>query len=103
MLNIEGYSDKDSRKSITGMVIYLCGVPIVWKSKGLKAVTLSTTESEHYAISELCPELLYIKQIWDFLRIKVKFPMIVRVDNIGTMFLSNNAVLSQRTKHTSFR
>ncbi len=29
--------------------------------------------------------------------------MIVRVDNIGAMFLANNAVLSQRTKHTSIR
>ena len=63
-LNIEGYrdsdyaSDKETRKGITGMVIYLCGVPIMWKSKRQKAATPLTTESEFYAMSELCTELL---------------------------------------------
>ena len=29
--------------------------------------------------------------------------MVVRVDNIGAMFLANNSVLSQQTKHISVR
>ena len=29
--------------------------------------------------------------------------MMVRVDNVGTMFLANNPALSQRTKHISVR
>ena len=33
----------------------------------------------------------------------VEYPMVVRVDNIGAMFLANNSVLSQRTKHISVR
>ncbi len=74
------------------MVIYLCDVPIAWKSKGQKAVTLSSTESEYYAMSELCTELLDINQILEFLKIKIKFPTMVKVDNVinvSETFLSN--------------
>ena len=61
-------------------------MPISWKSKGQKAVTLSSTESEYYAMSELCTELIYIKHILEFLNVQVMYPMIVREDNVGAMF-----------------
>ena len=106
---IEGYSDsdyasnKDDRKSISGMVIYLCGVPIMWKSKSQKAVTLSSTEAEYYSLSELCSELIFVKNMLEFMGMNVGYPIVARVDNIGAMFLSNNYALSQRTKHISVR
>ncbi len=40
------------------MMIYLCNIPISWNSKGQKAVTLLTTESEYYVMSQLCTELI---------------------------------------------
>ena len=39
-------SDKETRISIFGYVIYFCGIPIAWRSKGMKSVVLSTTEAE---------------------------------------------------------
>ena len=105
IFNITGYSDadyagdKDTRRSISGLVIYLCGIPIMWKSKGQKAVTLSSTKSEYYALSELCSEIIFVKQILEFLEVEIEYPIIVKVDNVGAMFLANNPVLSQRTKH----
>ena len=106
---IEGYSDsdyasnKDDRRSISGMVIYLCGIPIMWKSKSQKAVTLSSTEAEYYSLSELCSELIFVKNMLEFLGTKINFAIIAKVDNVGAMFLSNNYALSQRTKHISIR
>ena len=38
-------SDKETRISIFGYVIYFCGIPIAWRSKGMKSVVLSTTEA----------------------------------------------------------
>ena len=35
--------------------------------------------------------------------IKVVTPIIVRVDNVGAIFLSNNIAISQRTKHFDCR
>ena len=40
-------SDKETRISIYGYVIYFCGIPIAWRSKGMKSVVLSTTEAEY--------------------------------------------------------
>ena len=33
----------------------------------------------------------------------IEYPMVVRVDNIGAMFLANNSVLSQQTKQISVK
>jgi hypothetical protein len=44
--------DKETRKSVTGYVIFMDGSPISWRSKGQKNVTLSTTEAEYVALSE---------------------------------------------------
>jgi hypothetical protein len=38
--------DKETRRSVTGYVIFMDGGPISWRSKGQKNVTLSTTEAE---------------------------------------------------------
>ena len=36
--------DAETRISVTGFIIYLLGVPIYWRSKGQKGVTLSSSE-----------------------------------------------------------
>ena len=46
-------NDKDTRYSVYGYIIYFCGVPVVWKSKSMKSVVLSTTEAEYVAVSEV--------------------------------------------------
>jgi hypothetical protein len=45
-------SDKEHRKSVTGMAILVSGVPISWKSKGKLPVTLSSTKSGYVALCE---------------------------------------------------
>ena len=47
--------DKETRRSVYGYFIlrYFCGIPIVWKSKGMRSVVLSTTEAEYIALSEV--------------------------------------------------
>jgi hypothetical protein len=45
--------DRENRRSIIGYIIYLHGVPIAWKSKQQGGVTLSSSEAEYYALSEV--------------------------------------------------
>ena len=96
-------TDKDTRKSVTGYVVYLNGVPISWRSRSQRAVTLSTAESEYYAISEICSELIFVKNMLEFLGVELELPIIVNVDNIGAIYLAKNRVLSNRTKHIGVR
>ena len=46
-------SEKETRISIYGYIIYFCAIPIAWRSKGMKSVVLSTTEAEYMTLSEL--------------------------------------------------
>lgn len=95
--------DKDTRLSVTGFVIYIANTPISWRSRGQKSVTLSSSEAEYVALSEVCAEILFVKQLCEFLNMKVKLPIQVMVDNVGAIFLSQNQSVNQRTRHIDVR
>jgi hypothetical protein len=123
-----GYRDSDyatdhkTRISISGYTLYLMGVPISWRSKGQKSVTLSSTEAEYIAMSECAKEIKFVHQLLTSMGIKLDLPIVVRVDNIGTsmgikldspivvrvdnigaIFMGENISISQRTKHVDVR
>jgi hypothetical protein len=95
--------DKENRKSITGYLVYVYNVPVAWKSKQQGGVTLSSSEAEYYAISEVAVELKFVKMILDFIDMEVGGEMRVYVDNIGAIQLANNATSGTRTKHVDTR
>ena len=96
-------SDKETRISVFGYIIYFCGIPIAWRGKGMKSVVLSTTEAEYMALSEVVKELKFIVQLLETMNIKVELPITVYVDNVGAIWLSNNCTTSDRTKHIDIR
>ena len=78
-------SDKETRISRFGYVIYFCGTPIAWRSKGMKSAVLSTTEAEYMALSEVMKELKFIVQLLHTMTIAVELPITVHVDNVGAI------------------
>jgi hypothetical protein len=76
--------------SVTGFIIYLLNIPICWRSKSQKGVTLSSTEAEYVAISEAVKELKFIYCLLSNLHIKVNLPIVVKTNNIGAIFMSEN-------------
>jgi hypothetical protein len=95
--------DKDTRRSITGFIIYLYGSPIAWRSRSQKSVSLSSTEAEYVALSEVATEIIFIKDILEFMGIEVKVPIVVNVDNVGAIYLAKKAGSTSRTKHVDTR
>ena len=95
--------DPDTRRSVSGYVLFVQGVPISWRSKANKTVTLSSTEAEWIALSEAVKEVMFVVQLLDSMRIKYHLPVTVRVDNIGAIFMSKNINTSSRTKHVDVR
>jgi hypothetical protein len=89
--------DPKTRVSVTGFIIYLLSVPIFWRSKSQKGVTLSRTEAEYVAISEAVKELKFIYYLLNDLHIKVNLPIVVKTDNIGAIFMSKNALTGFHT------
>ena len=96
-------TDPDSRKSVTGYVLYVKGVPVCWKSKAQRSVTLSSTEAEWIALSEATKEIIFVLQLLESLGIKVNLPITVRVDNTGAIFMSKNINTTSGTKHVDVR
>ena len=95
--------DRNNRKSVTGYCVYFLGCLIAWKSRSQKNVTLSSSEAEYVAISEICCEIILVKMILEFLDVEIEKPIKVHCDNVGAIFMSNNAKASARTKHIDVR
>jgi hypothetical protein len=95
--------DEENRRSVTGYIIYLYNVPVAWKSCQQGAITLSNSEAEYYAKSEVGAELKFVKMILEFFEIELHKLMTVYVDNIGANHLANNASTGNRTKHIDTR
>ena len=58
-------------------MIYLLGVPISWKSKGMKSVALSSSKAEYVALSEAAKEVKFIYQVLLSMDVKVRLPIVV--------------------------
>jgi hypothetical protein len=55
----------------------LCG------NQSQKSVTISSSEAEYFALSEAAKDVKFIVMVLQSLRIKVKTPIIIKIDNIG--------------------
>merc|ERR1712139_32645 len=96
-------TDPETRISVSGFVLYVCGVPVSWASRGQKSVTLSSTEAEYVALSEAAKEVKFVYQLMTEIGIEVKLPITIRVDNVGAIFMAENNAISNRTKHVDTR
>jgi hypothetical protein len=109
MFYLEGISDseyagdKDTRISVYGYILYFCGAPIAWKSKAGKSVTMSSTEAEYFATSEIAKEAIFAQQVIESMGLPLEYPITIKVDNVGAIYLANNYSTSQRTKHIDIR
>ena len=90
--------DPRTRKRVTGWCIFLYGQLISWGSCGQKTLKISSTTAEYVAITEACKEVLYLKNIAQFLNCAVTLPIKILCDNMGAVFLSNNYE-GKRTKY----
>ena len=95
--------DPETRRSVSGYILYVKNVPVCWCSKAQRAVTLSSSEAEWYALSEATKEIIFVLQLLESIHIKVRLPIIVRVDNVGAIFLSGNINTASRSKHIDIR
>lgn len=51
----------------------------------------------------MAKEVIFVKQLVASMGITIAFPIIIKVDNVGAIYLANNHTTSQRTKHIDIR
>jgi hypothetical protein len=97
-------SDTSDYKSITGYMVFFNGSIISWTSKKQKSVTLSSTESEFIALTDVAKELLWIQPIYNFLGIQnITEYSIIMEDNLPVINLALNQQTKGRTKHLNVK
>jgi hypothetical protein len=95
--------DSEARINVTGFILYLMNVPVCWRSKSQKGVTLSKTEAEYVVMSEAVKEVKFIYYLLCDIGIEVKLPIMVKIDNVGAMFIAQNSSSGVRTRHVDTR
>lgn len=97
-------SDPDDRHSYSGMVVFLGGNAISWKSNKQKSISTSTMEAEYVALANAVKEIMSMDMMFgelrDLLSIEVpNKPYIVRCDNKSAIDFTMNRVERSRSKH----
>ena len=97
-------SNVDTRKSITGYIIYLGNTPIVWRSKSQKGKpALSSCEAEYRALTEVLNDIVWIISFLTELGLDVPRPVKIYCDNKSAKDLAENPIHHDRTKHIDIR
>lgn len=91
--------DPDSRKSTSGSILMLNGLPIVWKTMKQKTVATSTTEAEFMAECAATKGVIWVEQLITELRRNVNYPTVLNIDNQGAIKIINNDQIHSKTKH----
>ena len=95
--------DKETRRSITGYVVFLNGTAISWASKRQTSVAQSSCEAEYIAASEAVKEAVWIGRFLEELHQTRIYPIPLYCDNQGAIALAKNPENHQRTKHIDVR
>ncbi|XP_053989674.1 uncharacterized protein LOC128882130 [Hylaeus volcanicus] len=107
---VEMYSDADwatdtnDRHSHSGMVLFLGGNPINWRSSKQKSISTSTMEAEYVALENVLKEVMWMnmlfKELQNLLNIDVpREPYMIRCDNKSAIDFTLNRVERSKSKH----
>ena len=78
-----------TRRSVSGGRVMLNGVPVKFRSSMQKTVALLVMETELYAAVMTAQDVLYVLHVLESIGLQAQLPMILEVDNKGTMDLEN--------------
>jgi hypothetical protein len=96
-------SDTIDRKSISGYSFFFQGSLISWSSVKQKAIALSSTEAEYYAMTHAFKEGLWLRVFLNLLDFPILRPFPIFSDNQATCSLSHSPAISSRSKHIDIR
>ena len=96
--------NKQDRRSVSGGVVLLARGAISWFSRRQHCVTLSTTESEYVALSDVAREVVLLRGLVDFLMPGQQRGVVtVLEDNDGAVKLASNPICTNRMKRIDVR
>ena len=104
-LTLEDYTDADyagsmvNTRSTLGYCTFIGGNLVTWRSKRQTVVARSSTESEFRAMAHGVCELLWLKIILDYFKVRWDWPMRLYCDNKSAICIIHNLAQHDQTKH----
>ncbi|CAN6715703.1 unnamed protein product [Malus baccata var. baccata] len=104
-VSLNAFSDADwavdlnTRRSVTGYVVFLGQNPISWQLKKQTSVSRSSTEAEYKALAHTAADITWVCHILKDLNVFLPHPPVIHCDNMFAISLSANPVFHSRIKH----
>jgi hypothetical protein len=96
-------SDRQHRRSISGIVFMLSGAAIFYKTRYQPTVALSSTEAEFAAAADAGKAALYLRSILHELGVDQLLPTVIYEDNNGARLMTNAQQPTRRTRHVELK
>ena len=90
-------------RSLSGFILHHLGVTVSWQLNTQPSVMLLSLEAEWVASMEAVKEVLFLIQLLGSMKISVKLPVMVRVDNVGAIFMAIYITTKSHTKCVDIR
>jgi hypothetical protein len=107
--NLHGYvdsdwgSDRQHRRSISGIVFMLAGAAVFYKTRYQPTVALSSTEAEFAAATDAGKAALYLRSILQELGVEQLLPTVIYEDNNGARLMTNAQQSTRHTRHVELK
>jgi len=96
-------SDSVDCHSISGYCFFFNGGLISWSSTKQRAIALSSTKAEYYALTHALKEGIWIRIFCSLLKFPFSIPFTLFSDNQATLSLSTSETISARSKHIDIK
>jgi hypothetical protein len=93
----------DTKQSVTGFIIYLNGVPLIWGSLKQTVVVDSSSSAEFVAASITCKHLLHAENMIGFLGFSSPKPYKLYTDSKACFHIASNASKLGNVRHLQIR
>jgi hypothetical protein len=93
----------ETKQSITGLIVFLNGVPLLWGSLKQTVVVDSSCSAEFVAASVTCKQLLHAENMLGFLGFSSPKPYLLYTDSMACFHIASNPSRLGNVRHLQIR